>query len=113
MDTQATDVNTTPPGRGTGRTTQEIKSSPINTFYVCLHERHCRYVKELARTLERTDLWICTPGYILEGLYHGSTWRIVIDHAVLEQHPRAEELIIHAMNQTRHLNRSAHESRSV
>lgn len=90
-----------PTQRGTGRTTREIEQAPMNAFYVCPSQRHCNYVKELARYLGRTDIWPVTPEYILDRRYCGSTRQIVLDHTILEYHPRAEELIIHALTQTR------------
>lgn len=90
-----------PVQRGTGKTTQEILNAPVNSFYVCLHAQHMRYVRELVKHLNRNDLWPVCPDYILRGMYRGSTWPIIIDHAILEHDEHAEELIMHAYEQAR------------
>jgi len=70
-------------GRGTGRTTEQMKNAATGAFYVWCN-RDLNYPKRLAQRLGRSDLRVVFPGWLRVGwrglaLYPGD---VVLDHAI-------------------------------
>ena len=66
--------------RQTGQTTEQIRTAPEGATYVWCNE-HIMYPHKLAQRLGRTDLHIVGPAWVRDGLWHGTTKPVVIDHA--------------------------------
>jgi hypothetical protein len=66
--------------RGTGRTTKLILSAPKNSLFIWCNG-HLSYPKSLAKNLERDDLEIVSPGFLMSDKWRGRIFSgIVIDH---------------------------------
>lgn len=66
--------------RGTGRTTKQMKSAPLNAIYVWCNG-NLYYPKKLANSIGRNDLSIVSPIDIDHRLRGRRNVNIVIDHA--------------------------------
>lgn len=70
--------------RGTGRTTDAMKSAPIRAVYVWGNAA-LDYPRALARTLGRTDLEIVSPSWLTDDRWRGRELSgIILDHHALD-----------------------------
>jgi hypothetical protein len=73
----------TPPWRGTGRTTRQIKEAPERAIYVWPVRNSMGYARDLAHRLGRDDLhFVSLETYLRVAL--GFSVPVVIDHATWE-----------------------------
>lgn len=68
--------------RNTGRTTEQLKTAPLNAVYVWCNSK-LEYPRRLAKTLHRDDIELVGPSYILSTAWRGrGDLRIGLDHAL-------------------------------
>ena len=64
----------------TGTTTRQMQRAPLSAVYVWPNA-NLGYPTRLAQTLDRTDLVIKPPGWLIERNVRGLGVSVVIDHA--------------------------------
>lgn len=68
--------------RGTGRTTEAMRSAPRGSIYVWLHG-NTKYPRDIADSLDRNDLIIVGIDWLDQRRYQGMELRgLIVDHAV-------------------------------
>jgi hypothetical protein len=67
--------------RGTGRTTNQIRSAPQGAIYAWCNE-HTRYASDLAVKLGRKDVRIVPRSWVVRGYGRGLDMsKVILDHA--------------------------------
>jgi hypothetical protein len=67
--------------RGTGETMRQLKTLPKDALFVWL-EGNTHYPKQLCKFIERTDIRVVSPDWVLNGNWRGQTFTgMVLDHA--------------------------------
>jgi len=69
--------------RGSGRTTQQIKTAPEGVVFIWVNHNSLFYAKNLARRLNRNDLEIVSPDWLSSYRWAGRYYTaIILDHAL-------------------------------
>lgn len=68
--------------RGSGRTTRQLRALPIGAVFVSCNEQCVHYNKRLARFLNRGDVIVVAPEWIVNQRWQGREYTgIEVDHA--------------------------------
>lgn len=76
--------------RGTGRTSQQMRSAPTEAVFVWPVHRSMDYAVALARHIGRTDLQIVSPGWFEDSRWRGLQRPVVVDHATPDHMDRSQ-----------------------
>jgi len=66
-------------GRGSGRTTKQMKEAPRNAIFIWVNG-HLDYPRKLAHSLSRDDLKIVSPEWLADERWRGLRRPVVVDH---------------------------------
>lgn len=68
--------------RGDGTTTKQLKEAKQNTYFICSSGVCAEYTKRLAVNLNRSDINIVTPSWIIDRRFRGlEISDIILDHS--------------------------------
>ena len=68
--------------RGSGRTTRQLRALPIGAVFVSCNEQCVHYDKRLARFLNRGDIMVVAPNWIVKQRWQGQEFAAIeVDHA--------------------------------
>lgn len=68
--------------RGTGRTTEQIRTAPQGAIYICLDSRHVHHCKGVAKELGRVDVTFVAENPYEAGNNLRGTHAVIVDHSV-------------------------------
>lgn len=93
--------------RGTGRTTEQIRSAPQGAIYVCVSGRG-GYEHQNALRLGRADLEFRPLKFLDDRGWRGTTGHVIVDHAVA-----LTDLEVHDIDAGNRISAATHLSRDL
>lgn len=67
--------------RGDGTTTKQLKEAKLNAYFICSSATFADYTKRLSISLNRLDINIVTPSWVIDRKFRGlEISDVILDH---------------------------------